>query len=352
MTAKKRLDIEFMRILACFFVIFNHTKSNGFFLFASCNPNSLKFWIYLFISIFCTFSVPLFYTISGSLLLNREGESLLKFWKRRIFKMVLILVVWSFFYYFYDLHTTGNPFNFDEFFDQFYNSSWNFSFWYLYAYIPMLMGIPLLRKFVKSLDNKDFLYLFALAFSFSSLLPSLQYFFGEGEYLINHNFRISWVCSSLFLYPCLGYFLQTRLDGFWNKKRIGLLWIINISAIVFSSYLTCLKADITGILNEGHSQTFHKTFVFINCIAIFVTCKYLFEHISFPNWINKLIESMGGCTLGIYLLHIFIKSELEIHMKFHFHNMFSTFLYCGLIFILGYLITLVLKQIPIISKFV
>lgn len=352
MPTKKRLDIEFMRIIACFFVIFNHTKSNGFFLFASYDSKSLKFWIYLFISIFCTFSVPLFYTISGALLLNRGEESLFKFWKHRIFKMLSILIVWSLFYYLYNLHTTRTLFNFEEFFNQFYNSSWNFSFWYLYAYIPMLMGIPLLRKFVKSLDNKDFFYLFALAFSFSSLVPSLQYLLGGGDYILNHNFKISWIYSSLFLYPCLGYFLTTRLDGFWNKRRLCLLWIINIGAILFSSYLTYYKSTITGALNETNSQSFHKTFVFINCLTIFVTCKYLFEHITLPTWMNKLIESMGNCTLGIYLLHVFIKSELDTYINFHFHNMFSAFCYCTLIFMLGYCTTLLLKHLPIINRFV
>lgn len=57
----KRLDIELIRIIAVFFVIFNHTGTMGYFLFASYEPRSIQYWIYLFISVFCKISVPLFF---------------------------------------------------------------------------------------------------------------------------------------------------------------------------------------------------------------------------------------------------------------------------------------------------
>ena len=44
-------DIELIRIIACFFVIFNHTGENGFFLFSLQNRGSVPFWMDLMISI-------------------------------------------------------------------------------------------------------------------------------------------------------------------------------------------------------------------------------------------------------------------------------------------------------------
>ena len=73
MATSKRLDIELMRIVATFFVIFNHTGDKGFFLFSLYDAHSIQYWIYLFISVFCKFSVPLFFMIAGSLLLNWGG---------------------------------------------------------------------------------------------------------------------------------------------------------------------------------------------------------------------------------------------------------------------------------------
>lgn len=57
---EKNIYLEAMRVIAIFFVIFNHTGSNGYTLFSQEPIGSCKFWIYIFISVFCKFSVPLF----------------------------------------------------------------------------------------------------------------------------------------------------------------------------------------------------------------------------------------------------------------------------------------------------
>ena len=93
----KRLDIELIRIIAVFFVIFNHTGTMGYFLFASYEPRSIQYWIYLFISVFCKISVPLFFMITGALMLNRKEESLRYLWKHRVLHICCILIIWSFF---------------------------------------------------------------------------------------------------------------------------------------------------------------------------------------------------------------------------------------------------------------
>lgn len=69
------LHIEAIRILAIFFVIFNHTAERGFFLFAMYPNTDIQYWIYMGISVFCKFSVPMFLMISGALLADKE-ESL------------------------------------------------------------------------------------------------------------------------------------------------------------------------------------------------------------------------------------------------------------------------------------
>lgn len=73
----KILYLEALRILSIFFVIFNHTASNGFFLFSTYKSTDIQYWVYLFISIFCKFSVPMFFAISGALMLGKdENESI------------------------------------------------------------------------------------------------------------------------------------------------------------------------------------------------------------------------------------------------------------------------------------
>ena len=55
------------------------------------------------------------------------------------------------------------------------------------------------------------------------------------------------------------------------------------------------------------------TFVLINCITVFVTCQYLNDKSQLLSKISKQIISLGGCTFGIYLTHIYIKDHTAIN---------------------------------------
>ena len=81
----KRLHIEALRVIACFFVIFNHSQQRGYFLFSAYPQNSPEFWLYMALSVFCKFSVPMFFAISGALLLTKD-ESLSVIYKKRVFR--------------------------------------------------------------------------------------------------------------------------------------------------------------------------------------------------------------------------------------------------------------------------
>ena len=358
----KNLDIELMRIVACFFVIFNHTENRGFFLFSLYAMNSLQFWLYMIVSVFCTFSVPLFFMIFGVLMLEREPETLKKLWGYRITRIMLILMIWSFFYYLVEVfwsHT--QTFNIKEFMKQFFITDWNYSYWYLYAYMPMLMTTPLLQRIVKGLKDKDFLYMFLLFAVFNSFLPIVQYLLWKGSYNLNGNFRLGWLCSSIFVYPCFGYFLQSRFRKCrWNKKRLILLWIVNISTILISCYMTYLKARVTGECNENASQAFFVNFVIINWATTFITCKYVMERIKISEWMRKLIVSVGGCTFEIYLMHILFLKKLNwieklweiFKNEWHMNYMVTAFLVCGIVYLLGYIMSLILKKIPILNNLI
>ena len=69
---KSYLDV--LRNIAIFMVLFNHTGSKGFAIFTTVAPQSVSYWIYLFGAIFIKIAVPIFFMISGALLLERENE--------------------------------------------------------------------------------------------------------------------------------------------------------------------------------------------------------------------------------------------------------------------------------------
>ena len=71
------------------------------------------------------------------------------------------------------------------------------------------------------------------------------------------------------------------------------------------------RSESYGNMRRRKFTSIHTTFVLVNCVAIFVTCQYLNERLSMKK-IEKPIISFGGCTFGIYLLHIYIKDHTSL----------------------------------------
>lgn len=346
-----------MRILAAFFVIFNHTGDSGFFLFSLYERTSVQFWCYGMLAVFCKFSVPLFFMISGSLLLSKEEEPLSKIFLDRVFRIFIILFFWSLFYYFNGIGYDIQAFHFWTFITRFYDSNWNNSFWYLYSYIAFLISLPLLRRLCKALTNKEYLYWIGLVLFFSAILPIAEYRLWQGRHHLNVN--VGWMLTSTLFFPCLGFFLRYRTQDFWNRKRLAALWGINLLTILISVYMTYYKAGITGECNEYVSQDFFGLFTLVNCTVIYATCQYFFLRVNVREWVAKGIKSVGGSTLGIYLLHFFVMEKLtELGLltaltgRLNINYMLSGLIYTAAVFIAGYLITLFIKKVPVLKKMV
>lgn len=349
MRKEKDLDIELMRVLAVFFVIFNHTQKYGFQLFSNYWPFDVRFIVYGFLSIFSKFSVPLFYMIFGALMLNREPEPYSKL-LRRVGKMAALVFSWSAIYFAIDVARGEEALSIPTFFLRIYESNCNFSFWYLYTYIALLMTLPLLQKFAQSLKNQDFCYLFGIFLLFSCLIPAGEFLLGQGQHAINKDFKPAWLCTGIVVYPLLGYFLRHRIRDFWNGKRLALLWVCNVGLILLSVLMTGLRIWQTG---EVSAQTFHNTFVCVNAAAIFVSCQYLCAHTAPPRRTKNVILSLGDSTLGIYLLHVFFMFKIGtlencfwLYHLCHLNGMLSTLLYCLAVLLMGYGATQILRKIP------
>lgn len=94
----RRIHLDLLRLVAIFMVVFNHTGDCGYMLFAD-KLNTPLYFPYLISSIFCKIAVPLFFMISGALLLPKQ-ESFKQLFSKRILRMTIVLVLISVPYYF------------------------------------------------------------------------------------------------------------------------------------------------------------------------------------------------------------------------------------------------------------
>lgn len=352
----KYIYIEIMRILAVFFVIFNHTGSDGFFLFAHRQVNSIPFWLYMVPSIFCRLSVPLFLIISGALFLERENETLKELWGKRILKMAGILLAWSFVYYIYDTIHMSGKIDILTALKQIYTDHAKFHLWYLYIYIAFLVSLPFLRAMVQKLETKYFYYMIGLAVFLNGILPVAEYLMGQGSMVLNSDLKISWLLMDIVLYPSLGYFLQTRVDYSRMNRKLALIWIGAAAGMILCCYMTCYRADVINSLAEGESQVFHQSFVIVNCIAVFCTVRVVCEKRNISGRLKTVIMSLGKAAFGIYLMHILVMEsgwmDRVLHMLWAtgLNDMICVLIYCLFVMAVCYGITLVMSKIPVLKK--
>lgn len=360
---EKILYLEVLRVLAICFVIFNHTGKYGFFLFAEWPLGSLPFWLYSYVSLFCKFAVPVFFGISGILMLGKPAEPLKKIFMR-VGKILLILVVYSLLYYLYDLYNRPwLDFSFEYYWQMLYSANLKYHLWYLYAYVAFLLTVPFVQAMVKNMENRHFYYMFALAIVFGGVVPTLEYWLNRGAFTMNDSLRVKWLFSSAVLYPCVGYFIHNRIDIKKCTKALIGLWILNIGTIMLEAYLTYHRMDATGVLLEWECQDYFELYAVVNCATVMLTVRWVMDRVKLPVWVKKIIVSLGSCTFGIYLWHTFFR-DFVIGEEVLFDNaiasmraigmnfMLTTWIACFAVLILSYVVTWILSKIPILRKLV
>ena len=343
-----------MRIVAAYFVIFNHTGKEGFLLFSTVPAGGAGFWAALLLSVFCKFAVPMFLGISGALLLSEPDEPLRVIWNRRMSRIAATLLVYSLLYYIVEIVRSGDRFEVRRFAKALYIANIKGHLWYLYLFIAYLAVLPFLRAIVRNLDDRYFIYMFAIAVFFDGILPAAEFLFLQGNTAASRYIRITWLTDYAVLYPCLGYFMQNRIGMKWIRKYLPWVWMINIAGMAASCVLTYLRL----MVDDRNLQMFHNSFVVINFAAMFLTIRLMYDGREIGKIGTELISSVGRCSFGIYLWHIFVK-ELppvaglkESLTSAGAHPMVTALVMCLVVMAVSYVVTLIQSRIPVLKRLV
>lgn len=348
----KKLHLEFMRIIAIILVIFNHTGERGFLLY-TMTQESIFYWIYFFFSIACKIAVPLFWMISGCLLIEKE-ESIGIIYKKRVLRMVLVLVLFSLIHYAIPMvkHPEMRIFDVRYFFDRLLCSDgFAPAYWYLYAYIGVLLMLPVIQKAAKSMNAKEYIYLFTLALVFQGIIPISQYFWGKGEVNINGHFG-EYIFPQNIIFFISGYYFEYKIDRKnLTGKRAAKLLLLGFGAIMISCFITKCMANMTG----QYSETFYNSLIFIPTVAMFYLIRYLFEENA--DKINdrtaNLIVVIGGTSFGIMLMEDVLRVKTQFvfeYLKLHCNPFLACILWVFTAWGCGVIGIMLVKKIPFIKK--
>lgn len=342
---RKKLHIEILRIIAIFLVIFNHTGSIGFQAYTQTNNKKL-YVLYLFMAIICKIAVPIFFMISGALLLGRD-ESIRDLYKKRISRIVFILVIFSLMQYVYIIRDDIHTFSIIAFLKSIYSNPIIIPYWYLYSYLSFLVILPFLRKMVQKMNQTDFIYLFILWICMSFIAPILEKILGI---YINDYLKCALLNTNIF-FPLVGYYCEYYFENHNKMKILKYLFLFSVVCIFITGLFTWSEVKLTGNIK---TQRWLGSFISIPTIFIYLSFKLILEKYTLNESITNILCIVGKCTFGIYLLEerlrsIFLYRFIDLY-KQYIGTMGSCLIGITIIIGIGTFIVLIMKRIPILRK--
>ncbi len=340
--------IDCIRGIATFMVVFLHSAAPLLYKYKDL---PLDYWmagnIYDSLVRVC---VPLFFMISGALLLCKD-EPILLFFSKRLKRILIPSMFWSLFFVFWKAFYGKNllitPFSF-------YSLLWRPSYyhlWFIYVLLGIYLYMPIIRKVIKIYDDSILIYYVFVWFLVASVL-----FFSDkfGDMSIPIYFR---PFSGYLGYLVLGYLLSKR-D---YQKRHGicafLIFIIFTFLTAYGTYL--LTVNNEGIF-VGYLYGYLTPNVILASISSFILIKYLVHvtRLAHKAFLVVLIKSISDCSFGIYFLHtVFLRllqaGDLGFTLSaFISHPMYSVPLTAIITFVLSYFLVLLLCQVPTVRRVV
>ena len=341
----KKIHLEVLRIIAIFLVIFNHTGTVGFQAYTQTN-NKILYVCYLFMAIICKIAVPIFFMISGALLIGKE-ESIIDLYKKRIFRIIVVILLFSLIQYVYLIRNDIFAFNILTFLRKIYNSPIITPYWYLYSYLSFLIILPFLRKMVKNMGQIDFIYLCIIWIVMSFALPIMGNIF---DISINNYLKCQLLNTSIF-FPIIGYFCENYFDKYNKRKILTYLFLFSLVCIFISGLFTWNEVKITG---DAKTQKWLGSFIAIPAVFVYLLFKAILEKYIMNESVNKILCIIGSSTFGIYLLEerlrtMFLFKFISLQ-ELYIGSMTSCLLGIVLLILIGTIIVSIMKSIPIFKQ--
>lgn len=306
-------EIVYLRAIAILAVISIHV-SGSFDKMSSINFLTL---LYMSISTFSHFAVPLFVCISGFVLYNKyQGTFSLKlFYKKRLMSVIpqytIFSILWILFIYIGTVYL-GRVWNFSaiDIIYQYLTGTAFYHLWFFILIIQLYILYPIFEKiFTKSVEKHKTFHLLI----FLLIVEILYQIFSDKNMFYSGNPTIF---LGYIFYFVLGFYVRFN---YLNYKKIE----TDITfGHMFIFFLALIPATILGIVNlstEYFRNNINSQIILIfngvsaiitpfYYILIFVLCLYFALKIleMIPNMITKSLQIIGNYSFGIYLIHAFI----------------------------------------------
>lgn len=330
--------VHVMRFTAALLVVLAHVEGWG----------GYPYWAKTFYYTISRVGVPIFFMISGYLLLIKE-EPISIFLKKRFTRVAIPFLAWSIIYdLVYSQPFVENGITLDgigSLFVRIIRGPRGGHLWFLYFLIGLYIFTPVLRVFVSKAQKSDLLYYIGLWFFVVPFLNIVQ-----ALTPIQNGFEVYYVGGYLG-YFLLGYFLgkqentpQTLYIGI-AMFGIGILW-------TFAVFYLDLPPDD----NELVFRSYQSINIILMSLGAFIILKMVGEKAN--RLIVEVARQGGKVSFGIYLIHLLVldvllalanKTSLNVQ---EFNSIVIIPLVAVVAFLISWVVSYVIQKIPILRSIV
>ena len=340
------LYLDEVRSLAIILVVLGHLIRSFSHDFASWQICSAVFSL-------TRIGIPLFFMVSGALLLTRKHDIKLFLEKRfkRVFLpfafwiivyMILGVVIWHYeltWKYVYEITFGAHPLC--------------ELFWFIWSLIGVYLLIPVLSSFIREYGDFGSRYLIIITIILSVLVA--VGFFNDQH--IKHDFRVIFNFFPVLGYFILGSYIHNHEFKYSNKKMffIGvLMFIVGITGHFLKIYYKGLGGTALAPVD------LFDIFVLMESVGVFTAFKYAdVKMISDKikpikeQTLGKIIVTFSSCSFGIYFSHYIIMLYLHRFGFMRWWGYKNLFIYFPLsaVIIIGicWALIYVMSKIPILK---
>ncbi len=246
--------------------------------------------------------VPLFFMISGYLLLKNPITDIKAFYKRRFTKILVPFVFYDVFYYLFFCHIYGAEASLSGFFKELIGIGSAYHLWFIYSILFMYLMLPFLKIIVDNCSPRMVMLAFVLIVFQSTIKPFFNEFL-QTDTLGNSFLHLTEDGIIGYLgYILLGYILGTYSLG---KKTLTMLYAAAVAFFVLTPVISTHRviSGDTFLMHSGYALNHY-----IEAAALFLLFKALAKAPC------KAVTKLSGVSFGAYFIHVFILELLKLHV--------------------------------------
>ena len=219
------------------------------------------------------------------------------------------------------------------------------AFWYLYLYIGILIMLPFLQKMISTLSKKDIEIFILFSLLIISTCPIIEHFIPSLRYCRHMEFPLFNVYINLLF---IGYYFKKYVEP--SKKKLIISIATFLLSIAFNVIMTCREYEIMG----GTNYLFFDNRLYLPIVLTSISFFYIVSQLKIEGKLATTMSVLGSCSFGIYLISDFFIAKLiwiwNNLCALGLHPLIAIVIFECIIFIVGFIITFILKKVPGIKK--